>query len=136
MEDAINVNQPLEDVLREWAAKARKDPYVYSNIHIYPTHFHLQLKWVKQHTTDDYYGIPTMTVANVEVDEEVQGRGLFREFLTILEKLARENKRWVYIESVINDHLHAMLKRRGYSHDDQRNYWWDPNPKAVRSTVG
>lgn len=119
----------LENMLREWAAKARADPDGYRNMHMYPKHLHLQLKWVNQFTTsDDVYGVLTMTLANIEVDEEVQGRGMFREVLTILETLSRKNKRWVYIESVINDHVHAMLKRRGYSTDNHSNYWWDPNP--------
>lgn len=56
----------------------------------------------------------TLEVANVAVDEDVQGKGIFKKFLEIIEHLAKKYNRLVYIESVLNDFLIDKLPTYGY----------------------
>lgn len=58
--------------------------------------------------------IPSIDVANIEIDEEYQGKGLFKELLSEIEIKAEQLGRCVYVESVLNDMLINVLPRYGY----------------------
>lgn len=58
--------------------------------------------------------VNTLEIANVTVDEDMQGRGVFKKFLEIIEHLGKKYDRLVYIESVLNDFLIDKLPTYGY----------------------
>lgn len=57
----------------------------------------------------------TIDIGNVEVLEDVQQKGIFKEFLKIIERLAEKYGRMVYIESVLNELLLDKLPEYGYT---------------------
>jgi GNAT superfamily N-acetyltransferase len=54
-------------------------------------------------------------VANISVQESHQGKGIFTEWLTAAEDIAKETDRIVFVENVLNKKLAGWLERRGYS---------------------
>ena len=65
--------------------------------------------------------VKTLEIANVSVDEDLQGRGIFKKFLQIIETLAKKYERMVYIESVLNDILINKLPSYGYTQLENSN---------------
>jgi hypothetical protein len=59
--------------------------------------------------------IDCLDIGAVEVDEGLRGRGVFREFLGVFEKVAEASGRTVYVENVMNPLLDSMLRRRQYT---------------------
>lgn len=56
-----------------------------------------------------------LDLANMEVDEELRGRGAFGRFLERAEKAALAAElEGVWVENVINERLRGFLERRGY----------------------
>lgn len=55
-----------------------------------------------------------LDLANVEVDENYRGIGIFTKFLDDFEFNAIQMKRVVYVESIPNLRLYNYLLRRGY----------------------
>lgn len=58
--------------------------------------------------------LKTIDVANVSVDEEHQGKGIFKDFLKGVEGMAKNYGRTVYVESVLSDILEVKLAKYGY----------------------
>ena len=56
----------------------------------------------------------TIDVATVDVDEEYQGKGVFRSLLQAVEEFAAQHERSVFLESVLNEQLLDVLPRYGY----------------------
>jgi hypothetical protein len=42
----------------------------------------------------------------------------------IWERLASINKRYVFVECVMNDIVIHLLQKRGYQSDGQSSWWW------------
>jgi predicted GNAT family N-acyltransferase len=63
-----------------------------------------------------------MEIGSVQVKEEYQGKGLFKEFLRVWEEIAKAKGRDVFIECVHSEILQEMLKRHGYEQVDE-NFW-------------
>lgn len=59
----------------------------------------------------------TLDLANFEIQEDHQRKGLFTEFLEQTEKYAKNANMCVFIECVHNEHLRAFLTRKGYKDD-------------------
>lgn len=57
--------------------------------------------------------VRTIEIARVAVSPRYRGRGFFKQVLKEVEDLADMTGRVVYIESVVNDDLHAHMSRRG-----------------------
>lgn len=57
----------------------------------------------------------TIDIANVSVDEEHQGKGVFKDFLKGVEGMAKKYDRAVYVESVLSDILEVKLTTYGYT---------------------
>jgi hypothetical protein len=58
--------------------------------------------------------VSTLEISRVMVEEEYRERGYFGRFLCAFEKIATDEKRHVYVESVLNDFMVDMLLKRGY----------------------
>lgn len=59
--------------------------------------------------------LDTLDLATVEVDEEFRGQGLFSQFLSDVEEIAKEYQRTIFVESILNPRLYGFLTRKGYS---------------------
>lgn len=57
----------------------------------------------------------SIVVAKIEVDERKKGKGYFKSFYNLLEKIASEKSLEIVFESVLSDELNVFLKREGYS---------------------
>ena len=60
------------------------------------------------------------------VEESERNKGNMSAFLKIIEEIAVEMERHVYVEIVMNDILALMLEKRGYTRDsrfEERSYW-------------
>lgn len=75
----------------------------YTEAYIRVTRRYLEGEWVK-----------TLELGNVNVDEAHQRKGHFKALLMLLEELASEYGRIVFIESVLNDMLVKKLPSYGY----------------------
>ena len=60
--------------------------------------------------------IPCFDVASIQVKESHQGKGLFTNFLKMVEEYSAENSLIVFVESVLNVRLRKFLERNGYIH--------------------
>jgi GNAT superfamily N-acetyltransferase len=58
---------------------------------------------------------PTIDVATVEIDEEFQNQGVFKELLQMVEQKAQQYNRTVFLENVLNEVLIQPLQNYGYS---------------------
>jgi GNAT superfamily N-acetyltransferase len=56
----------------------------------------------------------SIDIASVEIDEEFRGKGYFAKFMIAIEKMAKNNARVVYVESVLNFELYSSLLANGY----------------------
>lgn len=56
----------------------------------------------------------TFDIANISVDEASQGKGIFTEWLTAAEDIAKEFELTPYVENLLNPRLAQWLSRRGY----------------------
>lgn len=56
----------------------------------------------------------TIDLATLDVAESERGKGHLTRWLTSIEDLARNHRRAVYIESVLNPRLAHFLTKRGY----------------------
>ena len=72
--------------------------------------------------------VKTIEIAEVGIDEKLRGKGNFSRFLDKIENYGKSNDRYIYVESVMNPKLDAILIKRGYDHDDSmyKNYWKKP----------
>ena len=60
------------------------------------------------------------------VEESERNKGNMSAFLKIIEEIAVEMERHVYVEIVMNDILALMLEKRDYTRDsrfEERSYW-------------
>lgn len=62
----------------------------------------------------DHAIAPTIDLATVEIDEEFQNQGVFKELLNVVEQKAVQYNRQVYLENVLNEVLIAPLQKYGY----------------------
>jgi hypothetical protein len=62
----------------------------------------------------DMVMVPTIDLASIDVGEKYQQKGVFREVLNEVERLAALHDRFVFLESVLNEHLVEALPRYGY----------------------
>lgn len=58
---------------------------------------------------------PTIDLATIEIDEEFQNQGVFKEILQMVEQKAQQYNRTVFLENVINEVLIQPLQNYGYS---------------------
>lgn len=58
---------------------------------------------------------PTIDLATVEIDEEFQNQGVFKELLQMVEQKAQQYNRAVFLENVLNEVLIAPLQKYGYT---------------------
>lgn len=58
---------------------------------------------------------PTLDLATVEIDEEFQNQGVFKEVLQMVEHKAQQYNRTVFLENVLNEVLIAPLQKYGYT---------------------
>jgi len=58
---------------------------------------------------------PTIDLATVEIDEEFQNQGVFKEILQMVEQKAQQYNRTVFLENVLNEVLIQPLQNYGYS---------------------
>lgn len=63
----------------------------------------------------DHAIAPTIDLATVEIDEEFQNQGVFKELLNVVEQKAVQYNRQVYLENVLNEVLIAPLQKYGYT---------------------
>ncbi len=63
--------------------------------------------------------VETIDIANVEVDEAHQGKGIFTEYLSVIESLAIWNHLTVYMENILNPKLAEFMFKRGYIRPDK-----------------
>lgn len=56
----------------------------------------------------------TLDLADIEVDDDYRGQGIFRRFLDHAEKLACRQGMSVYVESILNPWVIEALQRRDY----------------------
>lgn len=57
----------------------------------------------------------SIVVAKIEVDESKKGKGYFKSFYNLLEKIASEKSLEIVFESVLSEELNVFLKREGFS---------------------
>jgi len=57
---------------------------------------------------------PTIDIANINLQENRRGQGVFTAWLERIEARAGELGRAVFVENLHNKKLYAFLKRRGY----------------------
>lgn len=113
-----------ERMLREWVERAKVSrgmPSFTEWLDLGP--IKVYVRWTKRaHPTKKF--VNTMEIASVVVKRSANRRkGLFTELLTVWERLAKENGRWVYVESVMPKFLKASLERRGYASYDVHEKW-------------
>lgn len=58
---------------------------------------------------------PTIDLATVEIDEEFQNQGVFKQILQLVEHKAMQYNRTVFLENVINEVLIQPLQNYGYT---------------------
>lgn len=67
--------------------------------------------------------VPTITIASVEIStENWRSKGRFTKFHDLLYEISMEQKRVLFIESILNGSLLRWAKRRGY---EQQNVGMD-----------
>lgn len=71
----------------------------------------------------------TLDIASIEVDEKLQGQGIFTRFIAKMEILADKHGLVVYVESVMNTRLAKFLNKIGYIRTDEG---WNPAPCFAR----
>jgi GNAT superfamily N-acetyltransferase len=60
-----------------------------------------------------------LDIANIEVEEECQGQGLFTAWLAYAEQMAElRGLKAVFVENIMNKRLIPFLFRRGYSEQE------------------
>jgi hypothetical protein len=52
--------------------------------------------------------------ANTSIDEKFTGKGYYSDICKVFEKVAKELKLLLYVESVLNDIVEQKLKKEGY----------------------
>lgn len=57
----------------------------------------------------------TLDLSSVEVGEDYQKKGYFSVLLDVFEQVANNQRRYVYVESVLNPVLEAKLLKSGYT---------------------
>lgn len=57
---------------------------------------------------------PTIDLSSVEIDEEFQNQGVFKDVLRVVESKAQQYDRHVFVENVINSVLLNPLNKYGY----------------------
>jgi len=62
---------------------------------------------------------PSIEIGSVSVDEEHQGKGNFKKFIAVLEEIAQEKGRIVFVESVLDERFQDFWQRRGYTQIDK-----------------
>lgn len=88
------------------------------------------VRWARRYHPVRGESVDALDLATVEVAEETERkRGRFSEFLELWERLAAENGRWVYVESVMPGFLRESLLRRGYeaTGEEGENFWKRPS---------
>ena len=78
---------------------------------------------VRDRLDHDGTRIPVLDLASLSVKKEHQRKGHFTAFLELMETIAKENKRAVFVESILEPWLFQWLQeKRGYEvapHDDR-----------------
>lgn len=71
--------------------------------------------------------VKVVDMATIELYEEFQGKGLWSEILTTLEKHAADKGRSLFVENVFSEKIDGSLRRRGYNVKDENgmpySYW-------------
>jgi N-acetylglutamate synthase and related acetyltransferases len=103
------MEQSYRSGFKEFIASARNNAWLYyDDIEIYVRKSHRCFK-------RDIIA-RTFDVANIKVNEQMQGQGIFTHWLTVIEDAARKaGFECVYVESLLNPRLADFLARRGYT---------------------
>lgn len=59
-----------------------------------------------------YYGVPTLSITHIGIDQSRQGQGLFSNFLKTVENIADSQNINLIIESVVGPKLFSILKNK------------------------
>lgn len=95
---------------RAWTSFPGGTAYVRVTGHVLPVHEGVEM---------DSFGRPVcLDIANITVDEEKRGQGVFTGLLQEIESLAQERHYIVRIESILNPGLRKFLQERGYVQDE------------------
>lgn len=86
-------------------------------------HMKAYVRWTRRYHPELKTRVDTFDVASVEVKEAFWNKGMFKTFLGVVERLAHENDRWVYVESVMSPAVQHVLNTREYESFDEDNYW-------------
>lgn len=60
------------------------------------------------------HDVGCLVVASIEVNQKKQGKGYFKSFYNLLEKIAYKKEMRIIFESVLNPKLQSFLEREGY----------------------
>jgi GNAT superfamily N-acetyltransferase len=107
-----------EKVLRTFVATAKKSmgPGYRAHVEIGPLCAYL--RWTFQHY-EYQERRTTIDVASISVDEAFQRQGRGTRFFQAVEKIAREENRYVFVENVMSEILQNFLEKRGYTKEDR-----------------
>lgn len=67
-----------------------------------------------------------LVVASIEINQKKQGKGYFKSFYNLLEKIASGKEMRIVFESVLNPKLQLFLEREGYiNYNDSGTFYKD-----------
>jgi GNAT superfamily N-acetyltransferase len=102
----------LNDETQKWLNEKFSNNKLHCNEWIYAEDGQLYIRITKHAVNGEF--VPTIDVSNVEVFEEFQGKGIFKQLLDTIETIAQQHNRHVFVESVLNDMLLDVLPRYGF----------------------
>lgn len=78
-----------------------------------------------------------LVVASIEINQKKQGKGYFKSFYNLLEKIASDKEMRIVFESVLNPKLQLFLEREGYinyngSGTFYKDYALNPEMKVLK----
>lgn len=87
------------------------------NAYVSEGHISIYVRITKRYVNGSY--CDTIDIANVVVNEDFHGRGIFKKNLRAVEHLAKKYDRIVYVESVLSELLVDKLPTYGYTSDEE-----------------
>jgi GNAT superfamily N-acetyltransferase len=115
---ADNFETRLRSALSEWLERAKIRAYEnsFGNHSSFLRMRELRVYMRLSHRIVHGVRRQTFSVATIDVVERLQRRGLGTIFFSLVEEMARAEKRVPFVESVCNPDLRRLLQKRGY-HD-------------------
>lgn len=104
--------ETLNLITKQWLIEKLATNQLRSRDWLYATDGQLYIR-ITQHAINGEF-LPTIDVSNIEVCEDCQGKGIFKQLLDTIETIAQEHNRHVFVESVLNDMLLDVLPRYGF----------------------